>query len=175
MIIPSKSECLAILAKNKTPSNVIGHCKAVCKVAEEIADNLIKKGIKVNKEMVIAASLLHDIEREKKNHVLEGAKLIRKMGFPEVAEVMSKHSIHKIENPVQQPHTYEEKIVFYADKRAIGGKIVSMEERFRDLKERYNIDFTKEHEFAKKMEKELMVRGYIINKKPNAINERGKN
>ena len=153
--IPTKKQCLEILKKNKTPSNVIEHCKAVCIVAEEIADKLIKKGIKVNKKLVIAASLLHDIEREKKNHVVEGANLLRKMGFQEVAEVMSKHSLYKIENPLQQPNTYEEKIVFYADKRAKNDKIVSMDERFRELKQRYNIDFTNEHEFAKKIEEEL--------------------
>ena len=45
MTIPSREECLSILIKNKTPSNVIEHCKAVCRVAEEIAGNLIKKGI----------------------------------------------------------------------------------------------------------------------------------
>ncbi|MBI2523217.1 HDIG domain-containing protein [Candidatus Woesearchaeota archaeon] len=157
MIIPSKSECLAILDKNKTPSNVIEHCKAVCKIAEEIADKLIAKNIKVNKKLVTAAALLHDVEREKKDHVMEGAKLIRKMGFPEVAEVMSKHSLHKIENPAQQPRTYEEKIVFYADKKAKESKIVSLEERFKDLKQRYDIDFTKEYAFAKKIKKELMV------------------
>ncbi len=157
MKLPSKEECLRILAGNNTPSNIIEHSKAVCKVAEEIAGNLIKKGIKVNKELVIAASLLHDVERLKKNHVIEGASLIRSMGFPEVAGVMSKHSTHKIEDPAQQPRTYEEKIVFYADKRAKGDEIVSLEERFRDLKERYSFDFTKEYEFAKKMERELMV------------------
>ena len=154
--IPSKSECLDILAKNKTPSNVIEHCKAVCKVAEEIADNLIKKGISVNRDLVVASALLHDIEREKKEHIIEGAKLIRKMGFPKVAKVISKHSLYKIENPLKQPHTCEEKIVFYADKRVKGSKVVSLEERFADLKKRYDIDLTKEFEFAKKIEEELL-------------------
>ena len=155
--IPSREECLEILKTSKTPSNVIEHCKAVCKVAEDIADNLIKKGIKVDKKLVIAASLLHDVVREKKDHVMEGANLIRQMGYPEVAEVISKHSLYRIEEPLQQPHTYEEKIVFYADKRAKGSEIVSLEERFRDLKIRYDVDFTKEYAFAKKMEEELMV------------------
>lgn len=157
MNCPSKEECLAILAKNKTPLNVVEHCKAVCGVAEEIARDLIKKGIKLNKKLAIAAALLHDIEREKKEHVTEGANLIKKMGFPEVAEVMRKHSLHDIDNPDQQPKTWEEKIVFYADKRAKGSKIVSMEERFMDLKKRYTLDFTKEYAFAKAIEKELMV------------------
>ena len=156
MMIPSKEECLSILNKNKTPSNVIEHCKAVCKVAEEIADNLIKKGISVKKDLVVASALLHDVEREKKDHIAAGAKLIKSIGFPEVAEVISKHSLYKIENPAQQPHTYEEKIIFYADKRAKGSKIVSLEERFADLKKRYDIDLKKEFEFAKKIEKELL-------------------
>jgi len=154
--IPSKSECLSILNKNKTPSNVIEHCKAVCKVAEEIANNLIKRGIGVNRDLIIASALLHDIEREKKDHIAAGAKLIKSLGFPEVAEVVRKHSLYKVEDPKRQPKTYEEKIVFYADKRVMGNKIVSLEERFADLKERYGIDLTKEFEFAKKIEKELM-------------------
>lgn len=154
--IPSKEECLSILNKNKTPSNVIEHCKAVCKVAEEIADNLIKKGIKVNKKLVIAATLLHDIEREKKDHIEEGAKLINSLGFLEVSEVIKKHSLYKVEDPERQPKNYEEKIVFYADKRVKGNKIVSLEERFADLKKRYDIDLTKEFEFTKKVERELL-------------------
>src|SRR3989338_6614079 len=125
MMIPSKEECLSILNKNKTPSNVIEHCKAVCRVAEEIAGNLIKKGIGVKKDLVVASALLHDVEREKKDHIAAGAKLIKSIGFPEVAQVISKHSLYKVENPARQPKTYEEKIVFYADKRVKGSKIVS--------------------------------------------------
>mgnify|MGYP001570537458 CR=1 FL=1 len=154
--IPSKKECLAILEKNKTLSNVIEHSKAVCKFAEDIAEKLIKKGIKVNKKLVIAAALLHDIEREKDNHVIEGAKLLKSMGFPEVAEIVEKHTLHAIEELGNQLKTAEEKIVFYADKRAKGSKIVSLVERMEDLEKRYNRDFSRELEFAKKIEKELL-------------------
>ena len=59
--IPSKEECMEILNKNKTPSNVIEHCKTVCKVAEDVTNRLIKKDVNVNKDIVIAAALLHDI------------------------------------------------------------------------------------------------------------------
>jgi putative nucleotidyltransferase with HDIG domain len=156
MKIPTKEESLEILNKNKTPSNVISHCEAVCKVAEDIADKLIAKGIKVNKNLVIAAALLHDVEREKEDHVDEGAKLLKNIGFPEVAEVISKHSLYRIEETLRQPKTYEEKIVFYADKRCVGNKIVSLKERFEDAKRRYNTDFSKDFEFAKKIEEELV-------------------
>ena len=154
--IPSKQECISILTKNKTPSNVIGHCKSVCKVAEEVADKLIGNGIKVNKDLVIASALLHDIERHKKDHINEGAKLLKEMGFPEIAVIIKKHSLYLIEENDVQPKTIEEKIVFYADKRAKGSKIVSLEERFEDLKERYKMDFIKEIEFTKKIERELL-------------------
>ena len=154
--IPSRDECLDILTKNKTPSNVIEHCKAVCRLSEEVADNLIADGIKVNKKLVIAAALLHDVERVKDNHVKVGAKLIKSLGFPEVAKVMVRHSMYQIEDSKNIPKTVEEKIVFYADKRALGGKIVSLKERFDDTKKRYNIDFSQEFKFAIKIEEELV-------------------
>ena len=154
--IPSREECLATLNKNKTPSNVIEHCKAVCRVAEEVADKLMQKGINVNKKLVTAAALLHDIEREKDSHVAEGAKLLKSLGFPEVAEVVKKHSLYPRDDKETLPKTFEEKIVFYADKRVQGNKIVSLGERFQDLKKRYNIDLSKEFEFAKKIEEGLM-------------------
>lgn len=154
--IPSREECLEILNKNKTPSNVIEHCKAVCRVAEEISDKLINKGINVNKKLVLAAALLHDVERLKDNHVAEGAKLLKSLGLPEVAEVVKKHSLYKLDNEEIQPKTVEEKIIFYADKRVQGNKIVSLEERFQDLEKRYSIDLSRELEFAKKIEDELM-------------------
>jgi len=154
--IPSRDECLDILTKNKTPSNVIEHCKAVCRLSEEVADNLIADGVKVNKKLVIAAALLHDVERIKENHVKVGAKLIKSLGFPEVAKVMVRHSMYQIEDSKNIPKTVEEKIVFYADKRALGGKIVSLKERFDDTKKRYNIDFSQEFKFAIKIEEELV-------------------
>ncbi len=154
--IPSKEECLVILTKNKTPSNVIEHSKSVYKVAEETADKLIAKGMDVNKRLVIAAALLHDVERGKEDHVVAGANLIRSMGFPEVARVMLKHGLYRIENEDVQPKTTEEKIVFYADKRCTGSRVVTLRERIRELKKRYGKDFSKEYEFAKKIEKELL-------------------
>ncbi len=46
--------------------------------------------------------------------------------------------------------TLEEKIVYYADKRVLGGKIVSLKERFDYLKERYGL---KNKEMKKNIEK----------------------
>ncbi len=154
--VPSKEECLDILNKNKTPSNVIEHCKTVCKFAEDIAEKLIKKGVKVNKKLVVAAALLHDIERDKDNHVTVGEKLLKSMGLSEVSEVTKKHSLYNIEKENIHPKTIEEKIVFYADKRIKGHKIVSLEERFDAIKKKHGLDLPEELAFAKKIEKELI-------------------
>ena len=132
--IPSRDESLSILNKNKTPSNVIEHCITVCKVAEDVAEQLIKKGIKINKKLVIAAAIWHDIERNKDNHVVEGTKLIKSLGYPKVAEVVRKHSLYRLEDENVQPKTVEEKILFYADKRVKGNEIVNLKERFKDIK-----------------------------------------
>ena len=153
-MIPTKEECLAILEKNKTPSNVIEHCKTVCQVAEDVTEKLIKKGVKVNKELVTAAALLHDVEREKEDHVAAGANLLNSLGFPEVCEVIKKHTLYQLEDI--QLKSVEEKIVFYADKRVKGDKIVSLEKRFEDLAKRYNKSFKEEFGFAKKIGEELL-------------------
>ena len=156
MEIPTKEECLIILNKNKTPSKVIEHSKKVCKVAEGTAEKLMKKGIKLNKKLIIAAALLHDIERAKENHVVKGANLLKSMGFNEISEVVKKHSLYRIQQKNKQPRTWEEKIVFYADKRVMGSNIVSLKKRFDALEKRYNISLSKELSFTKKIEKELL-------------------
>ena len=153
MNIPTKEQCLNILKQNKTPSNVIEHSITVCNFALDLVDKLEKKGIKVNKELVIAASLLHDVERVKDSHVDEGAKLLKQLGFPEVAEVTSKHTLYQLDGVNLK--TAEEKIVFYADKRTKGNKIVSLSERFESLEKKYSIDLKKEFEFAKKIEVQI--------------------
>ena len=156
MNIPSREQCLQILKDNKTPSNIIEHCKAVAKFAGEIAEKLIKKGRKVSKELVVAGALLHDIERHKDNHVARGAELVKKFGYPEVAKVVSKHTLYEVEIEENQPKTFEEKIVFYADKRVKNDKVVSLKGRYDDIKKRYDVDLSYEMEFTKKIGKELL-------------------
>lgn len=154
--IPTKEECLKILRQNKTPSKVIAHSKAVCRVAEKIADNLFKKGVKVNKKLVVAAALLHDLERGKGQHVARGFRLLNTLGYKEVAKTMKKHSLYKLEQKNRQPSTWEEKIVFYADKRCKEDKVVSLEERFETLEKHYKVRLSKELKFTKKIEKDLL-------------------
>lgn len=158
MIIPTKEECLKILKDNNVPDNIITHTKAVCDFSMKVVDLLEKKRINVNRDLVAAAALLHDIRKVNSNaHEVEGFELIKSLGFPEVALVIRKHGLANVHKEEFIPKTWEEKIVFYADKRLKGDKIVSVEERFEDARKRYNKDeIEEEFNLTKRIEKELL-------------------
>ena len=156
--IPTKKECIMILKENNVPDNVIAHVKAVCDFAIKIVDVLRQRGIKVNQDLVTAGALLHDIKKiSNGDHVIEGYELIKSLGFPEVAEIIKKHGLYHLEQEEFSPQTWEEKIVFYADKRIKNDRIVSVEERFEYIKQRYKKDDVQnEIEFTKKIGEELL-------------------
>ncbi len=158
MKIPTKEECLKILKDNNVPDNIIAHSEQVCNVALKIANSVEKKGIKVNEDLVAAGALLHDIKKISPNdHVAEGFELLKSLGFGEIAEVIKKHGLYHLSKDEFVPKTWEEKIVFYADKRVKGNKIVSIDERFEYIKQRYKKDDVEsEIKFTKKIEKELL-------------------
>lgn len=157
MKIPTREECIKILKENNVPDNIIAHAKAVCNFSMKVVDALEKRGVNVNKDLVAAGSLLHDVEKLSPNdHVVGGFEMVKSIGYPEVASVIKKHGIYHLEEEEFAPKTWEEKIVFYADKRVKGDKIVSVDERFEYIKQRYKKeDVENEIEFTKKIEKEL--------------------
>lgn len=158
MTIPTREECLKILKDNNVPENIVVHSEAVCDFALKVADLLEKKEIHINRDLVAAGALLHDIKKMAPgDHVIEGYELVKSLGFPEVATIMKKHGLYHLGKDEFTPKTWEEKIVFYADKRVKGDKIVGIDERFDYIKQRYKKDnFEKEIEFTKKIEYELL-------------------
>ncbi len=50
---------------------------------------------------------------------------------------MEKHALGKIRDPQDGLKTWEEKLVYYADKRVTHDKIVTLKERFEYLEKRY--------------------------------------
>jgi len=71
--------------------------------------------------------------------------------------IIRKHGLKNITTDEFIPKTWEEKVVFYADKRVKNEKIVSVDERFEYIKKRYNKDdVEKELNFTKELEKELL-------------------
>ena len=162
--IPSREKCMELLKDYDVPENVIRHSLAVAALAIDIAKkfNLNHKGIEINMPLLEAAALLHDIARAMPgDHAIEGAKILNELGYNEVAETARTHGLYHF--PDIKPETIEQKILFYADKRVMEDKVVSINERFKDYKSRYpGSDEDKrraEFEFTQKLGKEMGIGG----------------
>ncbi len=136
-----ETKCLELLEKHGVPENVIRHSLRVRDVAVFLAEKLNGKGEEINIEQIESGALLHDIAKIRtletgEDHGLEASRVLREEGFEEVAEIAEKHMLFAVlkENLVA---SWEEKIVWYADKRVDHDKIVSLEKRFQKLVERY--------------------------------------
>jgi len=158
MKIPTKEECITLLKKNNVPDNIISHTKKVCEFSLKVCDMLEKRGIKVNKDLVAAAALLHDIKKlESGEHEIEGTKYIELLGYPEVAALIKKHGLRHCHEEEFKPITWEEKIIFYSDKRVKNDRVVSIDDRFEYIKQTYKRDdVEKEIKLTKDIEKELL-------------------
>ncbi len=159
-MIPTREECMKLIEKYHMPRNIFEHSLLVNKIAMFLAKRLKDVGEPVDLKLVEAASLLHDIAKYKTlvdgKHGEEDYKLLMAEGCEEVAVVAKKHIFTSVLD--EGPKTWEEKIVFYADKRVMHSKIVTLEEREEDLKRRYRhvIDeIIKADDAAKKIEKEI--------------------
>ena len=136
---PSIQECYEIISSCKMLPNIIKHSEQVMRVALTIY-NSIKSGIQLNKELIIAASLLHDIKKTeslstKEPHDIKGGEFLRKLGYEELAVIIEEHVI--IKDFDSYGSLLEKEIVFYADKRVMHDKIVSVEKRITDIIARY--------------------------------------
>lgn len=159
MNIPTESDCIKLLEEAGVADAILGHSLRVETVAQRVMDVLEKRGVKVNRPLVEAACLLHDILKptDPKNHVWKGADLIREKGFREVAAVMEKHAIPI--QPGNEPVTIEEKIMLYSDLRVKPGTICTLRERFDYIEKAYpKLKETLEatFEYVQKIEKELL-------------------
>ena len=165
--LPNKEEIEQLQEYYRLPNHLLRHVKAVKKVVLYLGTELNKKGEDYNLELLGAAAELHDIakpltfprrepgEAEKfgydpvpeenfdfwkeiKNqltldgsHPELGAEVLK--DYPELAEVVSNHSVRQI----LKPDLSKEAILLnYVDKITMV-KVVTLEERFAYLKERY--------------------------------------
>ncbi len=72
-------------------------------------------------------------------HIKAASDLLQKIGEPELANLVKKHDYACViaKDPSDRPHTVQEKIIYYADKRVLHDKLVDMKTRFTDGKKRY--------------------------------------
>jgi uncharacterized protein len=137
--IPSRVECDKLMVQHSMRPNIVEHSIQVMNVSLAITDNL-KNGVAVNRDLVIAAALLHDITKTRslttnERHDISGGELLREMGFTSTAEIVEQHVVFKDLNP--QGRLEEREILYYADKRVTHDTIVTIEERVHYLIQRY--------------------------------------
>ena len=139
-MVPNVEECLLLLKKFQVPEHILAHSQRVQGVALYLCRLLNHHGERLDQALVEAASLLHDIAKVRTlgtggNHAQEGARLLRELGFPEVAEVVRQHVV--LDTGTGQGRITEAEVVHYADKRVKHTTVVPLGERFLDLKKRY--------------------------------------
>jgi HD superfamily phosphodiesterase len=118
---PTVAECEAILAAHETAERVRRHSRAVAAVAQALALRLPR----VDLDVVIAASLLHDMVRERPDHAQAAAMIIAAFGYPAVAAAMAHHMDLAFAGNADAAA-----VVFLADKLVREDRRVSLQERF---------------------------------------------
>jgi putative nucleotidyltransferase with HDIG domain len=139
-MVPGVDECYALLKKYGVPPHIVQHSRVVHDVALCLCLMLNRHGEKLDQARVEAGSLLHDIAKMEglhtgESHPRAGALLLSRLGYPEVADIVRQHVV--LDDGTPQSHITEPTVVHYADKRVRHVTVVSLAERFRDLKERY--------------------------------------
>jgi putative nucleotidyltransferase with HDIG domain len=137
--IPTYSECLHIIDKKGMLENIKAHSILVMKVSLAITDAL-KPGVNINRELVLAGAILHDITKTEslathEPHDLSGGAYLRSLGLHRIAEIVEAHV--EAESLDFDGPLSEEDIVHYADKRVKHASIVSLSQRIEDLLVRY--------------------------------------
>ncbi len=140
-MLPSREDCLALLEKHGLPEHIVRHSLAVEKVAVFLAKKLQEAGEQIDIDLVSRAAILHDIDKMKSLEIGSGhgtisKRILEEEGFPQLGLIAFKHNLPIVLEP-SPFQAWEEKIVYYADKRVNHDRIVSLDERFKYLLERY--------------------------------------
>lgn len=161
----TKSEIKKLYKEYHVPKHVIAHMEGVAKICGILADKCTEKGLEIDKKLLISAAKLHDTLRVcdfknlspeqfqqkvtkkdlevwqdlrkkyyKIGHERAIAKVLKTMDQSKLANLILKHDFYLID----KLKTWEEKILYYADKRVDRDQIVSLKTRFKEGRKRNN-------------------------------------
>lgn len=140
MKIPDEKACRGLMDRFGMLPNIVEHSYRVCQVALTIGRALNARGGALDEGLLMASSLLHDITktrslRTRENHAETGGELVAGLGYAEVGRIVNGHVHLTLE--ASSARIEEVHVVNYADKRVRHDVVVSFEERWNDLMERY--------------------------------------
>lgn len=140
MDIPSRKDCLSLMERVGMPRHIQCHSWLVAEVAVFLGGLLNDRSTNLDLRLLEAGGLLHDIAKPRsivtgEKHEELGAVMLQDWGYPTVAQIVREHvtmDYGRAMGPVS-----ESVLVNYADKRVRHSEIVSIQDRFLDLIERY--------------------------------------
>lgn len=139
--LPDYQTCLNWYVESGVTHTLLAHVTNVAAISYLIAFWMEEKGISVNPLLAHRGGLLHDLAKLKdeslKNHGELAAEILSDKNQIELSEIARRHLIGNLLSAEERPHTWEEKIVNYADKLSEGSSVVSLDERLNALQLRY--------------------------------------
>ncbi len=160
--LPKRKECLAILAEYHVPPHIVSHSQAVAKLAVFLAQRLNENGAAVDVTLLEGACLLHDLLRvhdfkesdfnrfeqtlpepdkakwrrlrakyKASSHEDAAYDILREQ-YPTLALAIKRHRYMILLDEKDRPETWEEKLLYYADKRVMHETIVPLKERLAE-------------------------------------------
>ncbi|TMC64797.1 MAG: HD domain-containing protein [Chloroflexi bacterium] len=149
MTVPGRVDAAALLLSLDPPAWFLRHSQAVAEVASWLAERIEFAGVPVDRALVEAAALLHDVDKllpsdDRATQLPHGegsADWLARQGHPELGRAVANHPVTKLVDGEAFRRwaafaTREERVVCYADKRA-GQRLESMDERFADWSRRH--------------------------------------
>jgi putative nucleotidyltransferase with HDIG domain len=166
-MIPTEKQIRELWEKYDLPDNKRIHATLVAKVADFLARRLIETiKLQMNLSILRAAALLHDIDKNVPKlpgevHPDACVRILRAEGMGEVADIVKTHSVHAILDPAIAPKTWEEKLLFLADKMA-KREVIGVDERFfqwerEDIPEKEKAMLAAAYPRVKALEKEILA------------------
>lgn len=193
--LPTRKQCFEMMIRHLAPPHIVAHCLTVAKVGAFLAERLKEKGIPVDVRLVDRACLLHDVlricdlrqsdcarftagaARRQKAELQrikakykgicheDAAYRLLKDKYPALALAVKKHRYAALLDRSDKPAAWEEKLVYYADKRVMHARIAPLKERLQEAHRRYAarrraksrtaVDTARVDRLIYKMEKEI--------------------
>jgi len=149
MTVPARAQAASLLLSLEPPPWLLRHSRAVAEVAAWLAARIDERGVTVDRRLVEAAALLHDVDKalpadhpvRALPHGEGSAAWLTAAGHPELGRAVEGHPVTRLADGERFRRwaafaTREERIVAYADKRA-GQRLESMDARFASWRGRY--------------------------------------
>jgi predicted hydrolase (HD superfamily) len=148
MTVPGRVEAAALLLSLGPPAWFLRHSRGVAEVAGWLARRASASGAPVDRGLVEAAALLHDVDKllpddDPARHLAHGggsAAWLESRGHRELGPAVAGHPVTRLVETGADDWlataSLEERIVAYADKRS-GQRLESMDERFASWRRRY--------------------------------------